>query len=145
VDVRQQVRLCLLDRAREDDRITGAALTGSAARETEDRWSDVDLLFGTVPGTKPAEVVARSTFVYRELGALHHFDLRPGAAIYPAFQLAEPALEAFARSLDALELARALEAATRFFMAELERNDVAAAERLAEGLLERATSYSELP
>ena len=60
-------------------------------------------------------------------------------------QLTEPALEAFARSLDAAELARALEAAARLFVDELKRNDVAVAERLEKVLLERATSYSGLP
>ncbi|MEV0218128.1 hypothetical protein [Streptomyces sp. NPDC050704] len=89
VERRQQVREQLLERARADERITGAALTGSAARDAEDRWSDVDLFFGT--GTGPVtEVLADwSTYVYDTLGALHHFDLRAGPAVYRAFLLPE--------------------------------------------------------
>jgi predicted nucleotidyltransferase len=43
---RHRVRARLIERARLDDRITGAAITGSAARDAEDRWSDIDLFFG---------------------------------------------------------------------------------------------------
>lgn len=45
VDRRRDVRRRLLGRAREDDRIVGAAVTGSGARHAEG-WSDVDLFFG---------------------------------------------------------------------------------------------------
>jgi predicted nucleotidyltransferase len=37
------VRTRLIARARRDARITGAAVTGSATRGAEDRWSDIDL------------------------------------------------------------------------------------------------------
>ena len=43
---RERVRAALVERAHEDPRITGAALTGSAARGEEDRWSDVDVFLG---------------------------------------------------------------------------------------------------
>lgn len=36
------VRAELLARARVDDRVTGAALTGSAAGGTDDRWSELE-------------------------------------------------------------------------------------------------------
>jgi hypothetical protein len=39
------LRSSLLELARNDQRITGAAITGSAAASREDRWSDVDLAF----------------------------------------------------------------------------------------------------
>jgi predicted nucleotidyltransferase len=42
VDRRRQVRERLLERASEDSRIVGAAVTGSAARDAEDRWSDIN-------------------------------------------------------------------------------------------------------
>lgn len=90
VDRRRRVRAHLLERARQDERIVGAALTGSAAQDAEDRWSDVDLFFGVAAGSTVAETLSDwSAFVYRELGALHHFDLRGGPAVYRAFLLGE--------------------------------------------------------
>ncbi|WP_326826783.1 hypothetical protein [Streptosporangium sp. NBC_01756] len=90
VDRRRYVRTRLLERAREDGRIVGAALTGSAARDAEDRWSDVDLFFGVADGVTVKETLRDwSAFVYREFGALHHFDLQAGPATYRAFLLGE--------------------------------------------------------
>ena len=43
---RARLRSDLLDHASRDARISGAAITGSAAEEREDRWSDIDLAFG---------------------------------------------------------------------------------------------------
>jgi hypothetical protein len=87
---RQHVREQLLERAREDERIVAAAITGSAARDAEDRWSDVDLFFGVAAGISVEKTLNDwSAFVYRELGALHHFDLHPGPAVYRAFLLGD--------------------------------------------------------
>jgi predicted nucleotidyltransferase len=73
---RDGIRDPLLERARADHRITGAALTGSAALGTQDRWSDIDLFFGVEVGLEPRDVLGEwSDFVYAELGAVHHFDL----------------------------------------------------------------------
>jgi hypothetical protein len=84
------VRALLLERARADARIVGAAITGSAARDAEDRWSDVDLFFGVAEGAAPAGVLGDwSDFAIRELGAVHHFDLHAGAATYRAFLLGD--------------------------------------------------------
>lgn len=86
---RELVRQLLLEHARSDQRVTGAAVTGSGARGTEDRWSDIDLFFG-VSGAPVSEVVGDwAAFLYDELGALHHFDLVSGPAIYRAFLLDE--------------------------------------------------------
>ncbi|GAA1200943.1 nucleotidyltransferase domain-containing protein [Pseudonocardia alaniniphila] len=91
VDRRERVRTQLLDRARDDERIVGAAITGSAASGREDRWSDIDLFLGVAYGIEVEAVLGDwSSFVYRELGALHHFDLRPGTQIYRAFLLDGP-------------------------------------------------------
>ena len=51
---RDRTRARLLERARADRRITGAALTGSAAHDAQDRWSDIDLFEGvmTIPDSK---------------------------------------------------------------------------------------------
>jgi predicted nucleotidyltransferase len=88
VDRRQQVRTELIERARRDDRIAAAAITGSAARDAEDRWSDIDLFFGVAPGTSVEEALdAWSDVLHRGLAAIHHFDLRAGAAVYRAFLL----------------------------------------------------------
>jgi len=91
-DIERQatVRALLLDRARADLRVTGAAVTGSAARGAADRWSDVDLFFGVDDAVEMSEVVADWTaFVCAELGAVHHFDLAADGAIYRAFLLAD--------------------------------------------------------
>ncbi|TDC25500.1 hypothetical protein E1265_06950 [Streptomyces sp. 8K308] len=87
---RDRVRARLLTRARTDADVSAAALTGSAARGAEDRWSDVDLLLAVAPGRVVAEVLGSwSEFVYGELGALHHFDLRSGSTVYRAFLLGD--------------------------------------------------------
>jgi hypothetical protein len=90
VDRRRQVRARLLERAAGDRRITAAAITGSAAADAEDRWSDIDLFFGVAPGTTVDEALdGWSPFVYRELGAIHHFDLTSSSAVYRAFLLGD--------------------------------------------------------
>lgn len=89
-DYRGRIRERLLDRAHRDSRVTGAAITGSASRGAEDRWSDIDLFFGVAAGIAPEDVLSDwSEFMYQELGALHHFDLQSGPAIYRAFLLLE--------------------------------------------------------
>lgn len=89
VDRRRDVRRRLLGRNREDDRIVGAAVTGSGARHAEG-WSDVDLFFGVDDVVAVADVLRDwSEFVYGELGALHHFDVHSGRAVYRAFLLPE--------------------------------------------------------
>lgn len=85
---RDHMRARLLERARADSRITGAAITGSGARDAQDRWSDVDLFFGVAPGIPLEDVLGEwSAFMYGEPGALHHFDLPSTPAIYRAFLL----------------------------------------------------------
>jgi hypothetical protein len=85
---RDEVRAWLLERAATDPAIVGAAVTGSAARDAQDRWSDVDLFFGVAPGVAVPDVVrAWSDAVHGELGGVHHFDVRSGPAVYRAFLL----------------------------------------------------------
>lgn len=43
IGVRDQVRDRLIDRAKTDARVVGCALVGSAARDQDDAWSDIDL------------------------------------------------------------------------------------------------------
>ena len=85
---RDGIRDALLERARGDDRVTGAALTGSAALGNEDRWSDVDVFLGIAESADLDEVVADWTAVlYEEGHAVHHWDVRAGAALYRVFLL----------------------------------------------------------
>jgi hypothetical protein len=88
VDRRDHVRAWLLERAGRDPAIAGAAVTGSAARDAEDRWSDIDLFFGVAPGVTVRDVLRDwSDAVHGELGAIHHFDVASGPATYRAFLL----------------------------------------------------------
>jgi hypothetical protein len=90
VERREEVRAWLLDRAGRDPGIAGAAVTGSAARGAEDRWSDVDLFLGVAPGVPVGDAVRDWTrAVYGELGGVHHFDIVSGPATYRAFLLAD--------------------------------------------------------
>ncbi len=78
----------MLSIAQSNRRLTGGAITGSAATHTEDGWSDVDVAFGVSPDVKLDAVLADWTaLVERELGLLHYFDLRAGPAIYRVFLL----------------------------------------------------------
>jgi predicted nucleotidyltransferase len=87
---RKRIREALIQKAESDHRVTGAAITGSAARETVDRWSDVDLFFGVASGHQTTEIIAEWTeFVYREFAAIHHFDGYSGIAVYRSFLLAD--------------------------------------------------------
>jgi hypothetical protein len=83
---RDRLREQIVAAARADKRITGAAMTGSSALGHEDRWSDIDLFFGI----RDAEDLAGAMFdmtdlMYREHGALHHFDVGAGPATYRVF------------------------------------------------------------
>ena len=85
---RNNVRNRVLDMARSDPRVTGGALTGSAAIGAEDRWSDVDVAFGVAEGSTPEAVLDDWTEALgRELGAIHHWDLRSGPSVYRVFLL----------------------------------------------------------
>jgi hypothetical protein len=87
-DDRDAVRRQLLGLAEDDPRITGAAVTGSAADGREDRWSDIDLFFGVADHVALDAVVSDwSGYLYGELGALHHFELKVPAGVYRAFLL----------------------------------------------------------
>jgi len=83
-------RLCseLLEHASGDQRITGAAITGSAAEGREDRWSDIDLAFGVIDADDMPDVLADWTaHMYHRHLALHHLDVISGAWVYRVFLL----------------------------------------------------------
>ena len=87
-DDRERLRTALVEAARSDRRISGAALTGSAAGGTEDVWSDVDLAFGVSGGAAIDDVLRDWTgLMYRDHGALHHLDVQVGNWTYRVFLL----------------------------------------------------------
>ena len=89
IEERRRLKDVLISAAQLDEQISAAALTGSAASGTEDRWSDIDLALGLVPEADLALVLAAWTkAMYRDHGAVHHTDLRRGGTIYRVFLLA---------------------------------------------------------
>jgi predicted nucleotidyltransferase len=85
---RCRLRDALIAAARADSRITGAALTGSAALGAEDRWSDIDLALAVAANADRGRVVADWTDrLYREHGAVHHMDISWGVTLFRVFLL----------------------------------------------------------
>ena len=85
---REALRSQLIEAARADPRITGAAITGSASVGNEDRWSDIDLAFGVREASEVEPTLADfSERMYRDHHALHHVDVPSGAWIYRVFLL----------------------------------------------------------
>jgi hypothetical protein len=85
---RARLRSDLIARATGDRRISGVAITGSAAAEREDRWSDIDLAFGVADPDGLQEVLSDWTEqMYGQHLALHHMDVPAGAWIYRVFIL----------------------------------------------------------
>ena len=88
-DERTSLRRHLIDAAREDPRVTSAALVGSAARQEEDEWSDIDLALQLSPGVEVSEVVDDWTLDLASRGrVVDHLDLRADGALYRVFLLA---------------------------------------------------------
>lgn len=87
-EYRAQLRSKLLDYAANDNRVAGAAITGSAAVEQEDRWSDIDLAFGVNDADQVSAVLSDFTaLMYERHAALHHLDIRAGVWLYRVFFL----------------------------------------------------------
>ena len=85
---RSRLRSDLLAYATNDQRIGGAAITGSAASESEDQWSDIDLAFGVAEIAEVQHVLSDWTaHMYEQHRALHHLDVKAGAWIYRVFLL----------------------------------------------------------
>lgn len=72
-----------------DERVSAAALLGSAARGQLDRWSDIDLALRLVPGAE-ADLVAHAWTSYvAEAGqVVDHLDIRASGALYRVLLLA---------------------------------------------------------
>jgi hypothetical protein len=81
---RDRLLAALIDKARGDNRIGGAALTGSAALGRTDRWSDIDFALG-ITGDRDEVMADWTASLYREHGAVHHMDVPSRSAIYRVF------------------------------------------------------------
>jgi hypothetical protein len=87
-DERARLLAVLVAAARADERITGAALTGSAALGAEDLWSDIDLFLGIAAEADLSPAIADWTaLMYRDHAAVHHLDVKRGATLYRVFLL----------------------------------------------------------
>ena len=86
VEERDAVRRRLLELAQEDPTVGAAAITGSAAAGSADRWSDIDLAFA-IRGDMPRALLHWTSVLYAEFAALHHWDLPFGSSIYRVFLL----------------------------------------------------------
>jgi hypothetical protein len=85
---RNRLRSDLLEHAAKDQRMSGAAITGSAAAAHEDRWSDIDLAFGVSDAAELPNVLRDWTeHMYQKHLALHHLDVKSGGWIYRVFLL----------------------------------------------------------
>jgi hypothetical protein len=85
-EYREQLRADLLRRGERDKRISGVAITGSAAVGKEDDWSDIDLAFGVRDGVEVEAVLSDWTaHMYEREQAVDHLDVRAGAWIYRVF------------------------------------------------------------
>ena len=87
-DERARVRSDLLEYATHDQRMSGAAITGSGATDGEDKWSDIDLAFGVTDVAEQPGVLSDWTrYMYEKHSALHHLDVIAGLWIYRVFLL----------------------------------------------------------
>lgn len=86
---RDKLRETLISEARADERITSAALTGSAARDAEDPWSDIDLAFGLAADADITQTIADWTErMYSDHASVTHMDVVRGATVYRVFLIA---------------------------------------------------------
>ena len=85
---RTRIRDALIAFARNDPSIVGAALVGSAARDAEDDWSDIDLALQLGNGVDEPNVVDRWTRrMEEECSVADTFDVMAGGVRYRVFLL----------------------------------------------------------
>lgn len=83
---RAQVRERLVQIARDDPRISAAALVGGSAEGEGDQWSDIDLAFGVAGHAEMGDVIADWTHRLRsEFHAASLFDLPFRSTLYRVF------------------------------------------------------------
>ena len=85
---RGHLRSELLAWAAKDSRISGAAITGSAAVEREDQWSDIDVALGVADAAEIPIVMADwTTHMHDQQLAVHRPDVPAGGWIHRFFLL----------------------------------------------------------
>ncbi|MDZ4709058.1 MAG: nucleotidyltransferase domain-containing protein [Saprospiraceae bacterium] len=85
---REEVREKMLSQAKKDHRIVSAAVIGSYAQGTVDRWSDIDLTFGVDESFAIAGLLDSWTdYMTQELSASLLFDVKYGGTVYRVFIL----------------------------------------------------------
>ena len=85
---RETLRVDLIERARQDPRISGAAITGSGSVGSLDRWSDIDLAFGVREATDLRSALDDFTeYMRTEQHALDTVDVVRDPWIYRVFLL----------------------------------------------------------
>ncbi|ANZ38197.1 hypothetical protein BBK82_21155 [Lentzea guizhouensis] len=80
---RDRLRSDLVSAAHSDPRVVGAAVTGSAALDSEDRWSDID--FALSVDREMNAVVKDWTELLYACGAVGHLDVHHGATLFRVF------------------------------------------------------------
>jgi predicted nucleotidyltransferase len=84
---RASLRDRLIECAARESRISGVAITGSAALNREDEWSDIDLAFGVHDRAQLPGLLSEWTGKLYEEGAIHHVDFVRASWIYRVFLL----------------------------------------------------------
>jgi hypothetical protein len=88
IEDRDEARDHLLEMARSDDRVVGAAVVGSLSVGAEDRWSDLDLTFAVSDDAEVDQVLTDWTRqLVADLEAIVLLDLPSGHTIYRVFLL----------------------------------------------------------
>lgn len=85
---RDRVRQALIERAEREERVVAAAVVGSEAAGTADRWSDLDLTFAVPDEVSIDDLLADWTRdVEAEFNASNLFDVWAGPTLYRVFLL----------------------------------------------------------
>lgn len=88
LNYREDIRNAILLRAKQDERIISAAIIGSYAKGTVDRWSDIDLTFGVDEKYLIDDVLCDWTkYVRTEFNGVDLLDVKRGNTIYRVFVL----------------------------------------------------------
>ena len=86
---REALRASLVRYAEADERVSAAALLGSAARGELDQWSDIDLALRLVPGAEAVVVAdAWTSYMGQTEQVVDHLDIRASGALYRVLLLA---------------------------------------------------------
>ncbi len=89
-ETRRALRERLVERARHDPGVAGAAFVGSAATGREDSWSDIDLALQVSRGHDPAQIAADwTTWLRREAEVADTLDVVGAGTLFRVFLLAD--------------------------------------------------------